>query len=57
MGIAGWMTVPEAMAALGVSKQRVHALIAEGRLEARRVGRFWLVARRSVARRRRRAGG
>lgn len=47
--------VRDAAAALGVSVQRVHALVRSGRLPARRVGRLWVIeesALSSVAARR-----
>lgn len=42
------MTVPEACRALGLTKQRVHQMIASGVLDVRRVGRDLLVSARSV---------
>jgi len=46
------MTVTDAATALGISGARVRQLIAEGKLDAQRVGQtLWLVTRESVARR------
>lgn len=38
------LTTAEAAEALGVTPQRVRALIAAGRLKADKVGRDWLIA-------------
>lgn len=37
------ITVAEAASRLGVNRQRVYALIADGRLPARRFGRVWVI--------------
>ena len=41
--LSKYLTVPEAAAELGVSRQRVGQIIQAGRLPAERVGRIWLV--------------
>lgn len=46
------MTTTEAAAALGISPQRVWALLRTGKLEGRKVGRDWQVDEESVQRRR-----
>lgn len=46
-----WCTVSQAAQALGVSRQRVLALIQAQALVAQRVGTVWLVSRASVWRR------
>lgn len=43
------LSVAEAAAALGVGERRVRRLIADGKLDAARVGRAWVVAEASVA--------
>ena len=43
------MTTAEAGQILGISRQRVHALIAAGRLPATRVGRSWVIADSDLA--------
>ncbi len=43
-----WMTVKEAAARLRVSTRRVHQFIAEGRLDAEKVGRDLFVRRASI---------
>jgi excisionase family DNA binding protein len=45
------MTTTEAAAALGISPQRVWALLQAGKLEGRKVGRDWWVDEISVQRR------
>lgn len=45
------MTTNEAAVALGITPQRVRALLAAGRLEGRKVGRDWQVDEASVERR------
>ena len=47
----GYMSVVEAAEALGVNRQRVHALIKAGVLEAERVGNVFAVSIESVERR------
>jgi excisionase family DNA binding protein len=47
--VAGeWMTVPEAQAALGVSRQRIYQLIGWGRLPAEKVGRTYRIPTAAV---------
>lgn len=43
------LTVAEAAARLGLSRQRVHALIQAGRLPARRFGHAWAIAEADLA--------
>ena len=45
-----FMTAGEAMAYLGVSKQRLYELAEIGRIGRQRMGRFWLYNRRDVER-------
>ena len=47
---ANWdfCSITEAAKALGVTRQRVHAMIQEGKLEARKVGSTWAIRRSSV---------
>ena len=47
-----WMTVPEAQAALGVSRQRIYQLINWGRLPGEKVGREYRISRAAVELRR-----
>ncbi len=42
------VTVPQAAETLGVKQNRVLVLIWEGKLPARKLGRFWLVSRKAV---------
>lgn len=42
------LSIPEAAAALGISRQRVHVLIHGGRLPATRVGHAWVIAERDL---------
>lgn len=51
MALDGWMAVAEVAAELGVSKPRVHQLIADGLLSGRKVGAQVLVDEASVRRR------
>lgn len=46
-----WMSTAEAGAELGVNRQRVVALIQAGKLDAEKVGRSYIVSRKSVERR------
>lgn len=39
----GYLTITEAAERLGVSRQRVHQLIKQGRLEAEQVGHIWII--------------
>jgi excisionase family DNA binding protein len=43
------LTTPEAAAELGIGVRRVEALIACGRLPARKAGRYWLICRADLA--------
>lgn len=44
-----WMSIAEAASELGVSRQRVHLLVATGKLAAERVGaKIWVVRRTAV---------
>ncbi len=43
------MTTREAAELLGVSTQRIRAMIAAGRLKAKRVGRDWLITRAELS--------
>ena len=43
-----WLTVSESAVRLGISTRRVHQLIADGQLEADKVGRDTFVRRASV---------
>lgn len=45
MDIRDALTTAEAAQLLGISRTRVHALIATGRLPARKLGRDWAIAR------------
>ena len=45
------MTVHEAAEALGVTRQRVHALLKDGAIIGRKSGGTWLIDRASVERR------
>lgn len=51
VGVHGFLSVAQAAAALGVSPQRVRALIASGGLPACRIGGRWLVEGQLVERR------
>lgn len=51
MAVDGWMAVAEAAAELGVSKPRVHQLLADGALSGRKVGAQVLVDQAGVRRR------
>ncbi len=51
MAVDGWMAVAEAAAELGVSKPRVHQLLADGALSGRKVGAQVLVDQTGVRRR------
>ena len=44
----GLYSITEAAGILGVSRQRVHALVKAGQLDARKVGNTWSVYRHSV---------
>jgi len=44
----GWLPVRDAADNLGVSRQRVHALIRFGLVDAVRRGRWWIVSRESL---------
>lgn len=39
------LTIQQASVELGISRSRVHALIAAGRLPATKVGSYWLIER------------
>ena len=43
-----YMSITEAAAVLGVSRQRVHAMVKAGILEAERIGSQWAVRKASV---------
>ena len=43
-----WLTVAQVMVLVGLSDSRVQRLLREGRIPARKVGRDWIVSRRSV---------
>lgn len=44
----GWMTVAEAATLTGYSPAYLRGLASRGRVEARKVGRDWLIARDSI---------
>lgn len=49
---ANWeCSITEAAENLGVSRQRVHAMLKAGQLEGRKIGNTWAISRDSVAKR------
>lgn len=53
MDVSNAVSATQAAELLGISRQRVHQLIAAGKLEAVRVGSGWLVDKASVEQRKR----
>lgn len=47
----GRVSITEAAEMLGISRQRVHTLITEGKLKAERIGTQWSIRRADVERR------
>lgn len=45
---SGWLSVRDAADNLGISRQRLHALVKAGAVEAVRRGCFWVVSRYSL---------
>ena len=43
------LTVPQAAEILGLSRQRVHALVKSGAIPATKIGRDWLISQAELA--------
>lgn len=44
----GYLNVSEAAERLGLTRQRVHALVSNGKLPAQRIGRAWVLKEKDV---------
>ena len=44
-----YLSVTQCAAALGISRQRVLVLVAEGRIPATRVGSYWVINKQDLA--------
>jgi len=44
------MTIPEAAKLLRLSRQRVHKLVQDGRIRAKRFGRTWVISEGAIKR-------
>ncbi len=55
--ISSMYTVKDAARILGISEQRVRKLLAEGRIDGKKLGRDWIVFELTYTRKKKRKGG
>lgn len=45
-----WVSKPDAAALLGIHRETVMGLVAEGKLEGQKIARWWVISRASIER-------